>query len=245
MMLCRYFQDAPAELAQRRELLQRIDSKYVMRASRIGDLLGELAGRYAVLPIPGGHVATYRSLYFDTHDLRCFHDHRRGRRIRHKVRVRHYPDRALTFLEVKSKRSRTLTDKHRVELPYGELKPRAEDQAFLRARLAFADELSPQVWVEYRRIGLVALASDERVTIDLDVEVVAMNSARTPLDDLAIVEVKQSASAGDSQVLAALARMRIRPRSLSKYTVAIALTRPHVPCNRFLPQLRALTRRFQ
>jgi hypothetical protein len=243
-MLCRYFQDAPSELAQRLELLQRIDSKFVIRASRIDDLLGELAGQYAVLPVPGGHVATYRSLYFDTPELRCFHDHRRGRRIRHKVRVRHYPDRALTFLEVKSKRSRTVTDKHRVELPYGALCPRTQDLAFLRERMAFADELSPQVWVEYRRIGLVGLASAERVTIDLDVEVVAMNGARTPLGDVAIIEVKQPSSGGDSQVHGALARMGVRPRSLSKYTFAIALTRPHVPCNRFLPQLRALTRRF-
>jgi hypothetical protein len=30
---------------------------------------------------------------------------RRGRRVRHKVRIRHYPDRRLTMFEVKTRRS--------------------------------------------------------------------------------------------------------------------------------------------
>jgi hypothetical protein len=242
-MLAVRFQEARPDLAQRRELLRRIDSKFLIHASRVDELLAEVADQYAVLPVPNGHVATYRSLYFDTPELRCFHDHRRGRRIRHKVRVRHYPDRALTFLEIKTKHH-TMTDKQRVELPYGALHPRGEDATFLRTWLPFADELFPQVWVDYRRIGLVGVACNERVTIDLGIEVITIDGTRTPLGNLAILEVKQPVAAGSTPILDALARMRARPRSFSKYTTAIALTRPHVPCNRFLPQLRALTRRM-
>src|SRR5262245_34239806 len=95
------FPEAPLELLADRELLRRIDSKYVLPASGLPELAAGLGDGYAVLRVPTGSVAAYRSLYFDTPDLRSFHDHRRGRRIRHKIRVRHYPDREVSFLEIK------------------------------------------------------------------------------------------------------------------------------------------------
>lgn len=41
-----------------------------------------LAEHYAVIRVPSGCAASYQSTYFDTPDLRCYHDHRRGRRLR-------------------------------------------------------------------------------------------------------------------------------------------------------------------
>src|SRR5687767_5175086 len=109
---------ATSELLAGRELLRRTDSKYTVQVSAIPALIEAVSRDYAVLSLPCGVIATYETLYLDSTDLRCFHDHRRGRRIRHKVRYRHYPDRQLSFLEVKSKRNEILTDKYRLAVPY-------------------------------------------------------------------------------------------------------------------------------
>jgi hypothetical protein len=228
------FSGASPELLASRELLQRVDTKFALPLGGLDQLLEELAGHYAVLRVPTGSLASYRSLYFDTPDLQCFHDHRRGRRIRHKVRIRHYPDRTLTFLEIKTKRNEQVTDKKRRPLPYGTEELGGEDLGFLRSRLGgMADVLEPQVWIAFRRLTLIGLATQERVTIDLDLDVAALGA-------LAIVEVKQSPFCVRTPVMRALYDAGHREGSVSKYVAALATGRPELRQNRLLPGLRSL-----
>ena len=185
----------------------------------------------------------YSTLYYDTEDLRSFHDHRRGRRLRHKIRIRHYPDRAISYLEIKSKRSDLVTHKHRIRIPYRSEELGDEQVAFLRGHLGtLADDLRPELRVNYRRVGLLGLRTDERVTIDLELDFIDLDGNVSQMGDVAIVEVKQSAASRCSPITRRLAAAGLREQSLSKYTTAIALTRTGVRRNRLLPDLKAVER---
>lgn len=237
------FPVATEELIAERQLLRRIDSKYVVPARALFDLLGGLDGAYAALRGARGVLARYSSLYLDTLDLRCFHDHRRGKRIRHKVRIRHYDDRALSFFEIKTKRNDTVTDKHRLAVPYRieELLPTS--LAFVREHGgALADALAPVARIDYRRISLVSLADNERVTIDVDLEVANPEGPAEPLIPVAVIEVKQAKLSQTSPMLRRLASAGYRERSFSKYIAAITRLRPHERKNRLLPTLRGVER---
>lgn len=237
------FSAPTAELLAGRELLRRIDAKYVVKRDALVDLVAGLDADYAAFKVATGTVADYHSLYFDTPDLTCFHDHRRGRRLRHKIRIRHYPDREISYLEVKSKRSDLVTHKHRIKIPYRSEELGDEQVAFLRGHLGgLADSLRPELRVNYRRIGLLSLRADERVTIDLELDFVDLDGQVHQMGDVAIVEVKQSSASRSSPITRRLSAAGVREQSLSKYTTAIALTRGGVRRNRLLPDLKAVER---
>lgn len=238
--LAAYPRASPALLAER-ELLRRIDLKYVLDRDRLGALLDALAGDYAVLSVGAGTVAVYQNLYFDTPELRCFHDHRRGRRIRHKVRIRHYPDRELSFLEVKTKRGEALTDKRRHALAFARERLELDDVAFVRAHAGeLADELAPVLRVDYRRVALFNPRFEERLTIDFALQA-ARGDARVELGALAVVEIKRAPGGlPRTPAMRALAGLGIREHAVSKYCVAMALIDPTVRHNRLRPALRVL-----
>ncbi len=233
----------PALLAQR-QLLSRVDSKYVACDHQIAGLLAALRDDYAVLRVASGPIATYQSLYFDSASLQCFHDHRRGRRIRHKVRIRHYPDRQVSYLEVKTKRNATVTDKQRRKIAYGTTQLGDADLAFLRLHVAtLADQLAPALWMGFARISLIGRTTVERVTIDLGLIAGQDGDDAQPLPGiaaLAVIEVKQPRFCVRTPAMRALAGAGLRAASMSKYVVAQALTRPGLRRNRLLPGLRTL-----
>jgi hypothetical protein len=236
------FAMASPELLRRRSLLRRTCSKFLLRADDLPDLLWWLRRDYAVLRAAGRNLASYRTLYFDTPELQCFHDHRRGRRPRHKVRIRHYPDRRLTFFELKTKQSDLITHKRRLDLPYGDsaLSERAHD--LLRQHAGALDAaLDPQVWTNFRRLTLIGLERNERVTIDTDLQIGPAGRVER-LGHVAVMEVKQAPFCGRTPVMIVLRAAGLQPISTSKYCTALALTRPGLRLNRLLPGLRAIER---
>lgn len=240
--LARGFDTAGLELLAERSLLCRLDTKFLLSVRDLAPVLDRLVGRYAVLPAGSASLARYQTLYFDTPDLRSFHDHRRGRLPRHKVRVRHYPDRSLSFLEVKTKQTSRRTQKQRLELSPGESSLGPREREFVRRHCDLpASDLWPEVWVYFLRLTLLGLDTEERVTIDLDLTASTAQGVES-LDGVAILEVKQAAFSVRTPVMRALSAARIRPTSSSKYCTAIALTRPGLRINRLLPGLRAIER---
>jgi len=235
----RGFAAATDGLLATRELLQRIDAKYVLDAAQLPELVGGLAADYAVVPVAGGTVATYRNVYFDTPSLRCFHDHRRGRRIRSKVRIRHYPERALSFVEVKTKRGTSVTHKHRLPIEFARDELGADARTLVRSATGYDEELVSAVRIDYRRISLVNRHAPERLTIDLELAV-EHGGVRHELGPLAIVELKRSLDRPRTPAVRALAQAGVRERSLSKYCTAIVLLYPEVRHNRLRPDLRVL-----
>jgi hypothetical protein len=234
------FSLASPELLLQRKLLRRADSKFVLRVDGLADILKHLRRDYALVRAGTQRIATYRTLYFDTADLQCFHAHRRGRRPRHKVRIRHYPDRHVSYFEIKTKKSDLITQKVRIDVPHGDdtLPDRAVD--LVRAHGSFVTgSLEPQLWTNFRRLTLIGLETDERMTIDLELRV-GRADALEELEGVAIAEVKQAAFGTHTPVMRVLRDAGLRPTSASKYCTAIALTRQGLALNRLLPALRVI-----
>ena len=95
-------------------LLDRRDTKYVVRAADALAAMAEVASAYRVLEIDGRRAHHYRTVYFDTPDLALFRAHHRDEPGRYKVRCRQYIDSALTVLEVKQRDKRGRTAKRRL-----------------------------------------------------------------------------------------------------------------------------------
>lgn len=246
---------ATTALLERRILLSRCDSKFVTSVDRVAEVVAAAAGDYAALPGATTPAADYRTLYYDTPGGRCYHDHRRGRRPRHKVRARHYRDRDLAFFEIKTRRSRRTT-KLRSPTDVGQWRLDDSARAAVVERCDLpAEQLVPSAATAFRRATLLGLHTDERITVDLDVELCSWEPGtrswswpardegrRELLSGVAIVEVKQGRRDRETPFMRALRARGLRPTSMSKYCTAIALVRGDVPVNRLLPTLRALER---
>ncbi len=233
------FGPASAALVAQRKLQRRTDSKFVLPQSDLVDVMSALPDHYDILLANGRPMAKYETLYFDTENLRCFHDHRRGFRPRHKVRIRHYKDRGVTFLEVKTKRGEFLTNKHRMPHEHNtELND--DDLAFISASCDVpANALREQLWTNFYRITLVGRDTAERITIDTGLELVSGDQVEK-LEGIVIMEVKQSPFSVRTPAMLALRKAGHRPVSASKYCTASMLLRDNLRCNRLLPGMRLI-----
>lgn len=235
------FETASKSSLEALALQRRFDRKFLLRAHDAPELLTRVRDEYRVVLAGGERFALYDTTYFDTPDLRCFHDHRRKRRPRVKIRVRHYADRGLTMLEVKQKTASGATHKERWERPYGLDALGEEEFALLRpvcpATLP-VEQLGPQARTVFYRLMLLGKRTAERVTLDFSVSFERAHTRRV-LDGGVVVEVKDSGRAQDSPLVTALRSLRASGRTVSKYCAAVALIdRGRV--NEFLPGLRAL-----
>lgn len=233
------FEPATAELLASRQLLRRADTKFVTSPAAIAEIVANVGDAYAVVPVGDDHIATYANIYFDTADLRCFHDHRRGRRLRQKIRIRSYPDRGLAYLELKSRRNELHTDKSRIAVPYGTGVIDPANAELLAEQCEFARALHPVVEIEYRRIMLAGIDTNERVTVDLGVTI--DHDDDLAISGVAIVEVKQPSRCNATPIMRAIRDAGNAPCSLSKYVAAIA-ARGDVRANRLRPVLRRVER---
>jgi hypothetical protein len=236
------FHEAPPLLLQARALLERrVERKYLMPHALCDRLLAGLRPNFAVVRSAGRSVASYDTLYFDTPDRQMYHDHRRGRRPRCKVRIRHHLDRALTFLEIKTKTQGDHGFKVRTPLPFGQRELDADARGFIDAHCAIpAVRLVPSLSIAFRRITLIGVAVDERVTIDSELEFCdGCRTERVP--GVMIAEIKQVRYSNDNGAAQAFRMQNVRERALSKYCLATARLSP-VPANAFRPAFRALER---
>lgn len=239
------FVPAGPDLLAKRELLRRVDTKFVIPQSALPKILPELAPHYALLGKGDAPGSQYRTLYFDTDDFRCFHDHRRGRRLRDKIRIRHYDDRRLTYLEVKARRSATHTDKSRLKITYGQNTFDDAALVFLRKHsIVPPEQLRPVLWIDYRRVMLFGIHRDERCSFDVNLIVANADRSHTSsaLSRLTFVEVKQPSFDLAAPIMRVLLDAHYRPRSASKYVLSVISEHPTIRANRFLPDVRSLQR---
>ena len=94
--------------------------------------------------------------------------------------------------------------------------------------------------VNYSRITLFNNDFNEKITIDTDL-VFSNNSSNFKLDNLVIVEVKQTARA-KTPILAILKEDDIKPISLSKYCLGVNYLYPEVKKNNFKNKLVTLNK---
>jgi hypothetical protein len=191
-------------------------------------LLAGLAGDHDALEIDGRRAFGYRSVYFDTESLRCFHDHIEGRRPRFKARTRCYLDEGACQFEVKLTTRDGETDKHSAQHPpeHGDRLTgdgrELVDRVLGDAGLDPAGDLAPLTVTRFDRITLAAREGGARMTCDLGLRLERLDGAAVALDpELVLIETKSQD--GRSRADEALARLGAEPRSMSKYRMAVDL----------------------
>lgn len=217
------------EQLDRAQLHDRVESKVILRTDELSVAIDALAGEYVVLEHLGDRVQGYSNAYFDSPELRNYHEHHNqlGRRL--KLRYRTYENSDLTFFEVKRNvNGRTVKERRRSLRPEGVL--HLDDAAFFAERTGWdPNDVLPSLKVDYRRILLVKRDFSERVTIDFDVRFRSDQGATTPRG-LAICEFKQPRLDRRSPAMAAMNR---RPQKFSKYCMGLASCDPSLRRNRF------------
>ncbi len=215
-------------------LQTRLEKKYLLTPEEFVALADELEG-FRVLQIDGQRLFGYESAYFDSPDLELFRAHRQGRRLRYKVRTRTYLDSGESLFEVKLKGGRGQTVKLR--LPYkfedrsritGEAQDFLED-ALLDNYHVRPPKLVPSLTTRYSRATFVDLTDGARLTCDIDLACTAQDDTKQG-PDLILVESKSTGSGRADDILAG---MGVRPVSVSKYCIGIALTNPEMPANKW------------
>jgi hypothetical protein len=223
-----------AELDAAAALAHRVDTKYLVPATVLAEVLIQLQPTHACLTIDGRQSFQYTTSYVDSPELTCYHDHRRGVRKRWKARTRLYEDSGQSRWEVKLKDGRGMTVKHALTLPAGvdgHLTPQMRsflDEVLRRHyQLRAPAELATTLRVGYRRTTLTQLGQENRMTVDADLQMTSSGGHALLHPDLVLVETKSLSgrSAADRVLRAAGAR----PSSVSKYCAGIALLDASLP----------------
>ena len=177
-------------------LMDRFDDKYLIPYAWLPDVIDALPN-FRVLRINDGCMTRYNNLYFDTQDDRCFADHVRGKNKRFKVRIRHYTNTDVAFLEVKLRDVYGKTTKHRVSRngqDAWDAPLTKEETRFLESHLGqIAEALVPVLQSRFDRFTLADVDSGERVTMDHGLEFVLPQKDlwTSPIPNLVVVERKQ------------------------------------------------------
>ena len=203
-------------------LMNRTDTKYLMSVSQLESVLEEVANHYRILDIKGVRSNHYQSQYYDTPDFYFYRRHHSGKQNRLKIRKRMYVESNLTFLEVKFKSNKGRTEKDRTKLEALSPELSLENEHYIHETSHFEEHLEPKLMNLFERITLVDQALPERITIDLNLSFV-VNDKTVDIPDLVIIEAKQERQNRHSVFLQALKRRLIRPESMSKYCLGIAL----------------------
>lgn len=218
------------------KLMDRTDTKFIFNASDLNKVLSQVTENYKVLEVEGKRQSTYKTLYYDTENLKLYLNHHNGHLNRYKIRHRTYVDSGAGFLEVKFKNNKGRTIKERIKKKITPLEWEKETGDFLLEKTPYdPGMLKPTLWVNYKRITLVSRQNTERVTIDVDLEFENRNQKQS-LANLVIAEVKLDKKS-PSVFLSKMKEMHIREGSISKYCMGIAITNPGVKKNNFKEKL--------
>ena len=243
-MMSQFVSISLEELVAQASLLTRVDRKYIVPRADLAELAADLDPDTRVLEINGVRGFGYESVYFDTPERTSYWMAARPRRRRFKVRTRTYLDSSESYLEVKTRGSRSTTVKERIEYrPSDRRVLTAEGLEYAESTLAATGidgvdvrRLEPVLTTRYTRTTLFIPFSQSRATIDVDLEWVTDDDHRLVLPDMAIVETKSGSRA--SAVDRILWAHGHRPATISKYATGMAALHGELPSNKWAPVLR-------
>ncbi len=223
-------------------LMSRKDSKYVFSLDILPVLLEAVKKDYRVLEIEGECCQLYRTTYYDTEKLDMYHLHHRGRASRHKVRFRNYATSGQTYLEVKHKNSKRITNKKRMETGGSDMKINGSEAGFLLEHIPYGPkELQPALDNSFRRITLVSPGQNERITLDYGLDFSnRRKDGEEQLPGVAIAEIKYIGHLTVSPFHLALRKAKVYPKRISKYCVGMALLNSDLKQNLFKSKLRSI-----
>ena len=219
------------------KLQNRTDTKFVFNANLLPAILTEISAFYSILEIDGKRTNSYKTLYYDTKDLRSYIQHHNGKANRIKVRFRKYIESDLNFLEVKFKNNKGRTIKARTKKNKIETNTSADSKQFIldHSHSFFkGDELTPVLWNNFTRLTLAHKTLNERLTIDLNLGFESFNKDYSKnIDHIIIAEVKQEKASVNSDFIRVIRKRHIRKSSMSKYCVGTALLNKDLKQNNF------------
>lgn len=217
-------------------LMDRVDTKFVFNIRTLPAILEQLIPHYSVLDIDNNRMLGYGSHYFDTDDLLFFRQHHNGWGRRFKVRYRHYIESDARFFEIKCKNNKNRTVKKRISATSFDECINCNETEFLHKTTGLTDmDLVPKLDVYYSRISLINKELDERMTIDVNLNLRNCVSSLS-IPDLVIAEMKQT-SARRSEFLNIMRKNHVRTISISKYCIGISSLIMDVKQNNFKPNL--------
>lgn len=222
-------------------LMKRTDTKYIINIRFLSAILEDVKDTYQVLEISNKRIMQYSSLYFDTPEYDFYFDHHRGRNNRVKIRQRQYVDSDLTFLEIKQKNGKGETNKSRIQIPDFETDLSTSSKEFIKEVTNENFELMPSLWNGFKRITLVNLKDNERVTIDLKLNY-SIDELAKDYSQLVVIEVKQSRFDRKSTIVKTLKKYGYNPYSISKYCIGIASVYDSMKQNRFKEKLTKINK---
>jgi len=223
------------------QLLDRIDTKYILNQQQLAELLGKISDTYSILTIGNQILHAYETVYYDTaaHDLYLMHHN--GHRNRYKVRFRKYLDSGIAFFEVKQKTNTRRTIKSRVRVAGISDVLTVNQKQFVHECIHDdTPDYLPALQVRFNRITLVNLQVGERLTIDTNLRY-AIGSQEKEIDRIAIVEVKQQKHS-ESPFRKLMRDNRLHEFYLSKYCLGITCLNENLKKNRFKRKLMALNK---
>lgn len=210
--------------------LERIDTKYLLNLDQLDTILAALQDKFYVLTIKDVNIFTYDSIYMDTKDYLFYKLHEQGEANRIKVRTRHYVDSGdLAYFEFKQKEGKMI---RKFRYPCGVEGHGVMNKDAKRFYSSICqsmdisygkEEIMPSIETKCKRICLCSKTNDERLTIDLDIELRDMRDpAALPvkLSNIAIMESKASGTSGYSHKL--MKKLKIKEASgCSKYCLGV------------------------
>lgn len=218
-------------------LMNRVDSKFMLPLSFLPELLTHIQGQYRVLDIQGKRLFSYYNQYFDTPELDLYKAHHNGKLNRYKIRQRRYVDTATEYLEVKLKNNQSRTVKTRIKLAQTN-NQQANSTAFIKEQMknSFA-HLNVTQQSGYNRIALANEEKAERLTLDFNLWYnTPKGDNKITLPGFFIAELKQSKKTKRSPFYKLMSKHHIFPASFSKYCIGCALLYPErLKVNRFKP----------
>ena len=223
-------------------LMSRFDAKYVFHSSKLKSFLSALKNDYKVLAVNNTRMSQYENIYFDTPDLKSYHDHHNARANRYKIRIRRYSSSGDCFLEVKRKDNRGFTVKERLHVDALHCELNEEQNTFLdRASGNSRLSLMPSLSNRFFRITLVNETNRERLTLDSEIGF-KHEFREKNWEGIAIAEVKQERHYYDSAFKKLMQQERIFPVNISKYCMGMSLTHSGLKYNRFKSKLITLNK---
>lgn len=225
------FQSISLDEMKEVELMNRIDTKFVIGRTAFNQILPELAEGYKSLEIGGTRMGAYSTQYFDTPEYRFYLDHHNGRGLRHKVRIRNYVESNLYFLEIK-KKFKGRTDKKRIVVKDFEKELTTGSKEYVEAVIGREMGLESKLYNSFDRITLVNKAEKERLTIDMNLAYEAKEEKRG-YDHIVIAELKQENINRQSLFYRMMKKNIIRPNGFSKYCVGAITLNPTLKYNNF------------
>ena len=221
------------------KLMNRTDTKFFFHADLLVEILEKAKEHYRVLEICERRQFHYLTTYFDTPDMRLYHEHLNGKLNRYKVRQRRYDVTGTEFFEVKFKTNKGRTLKSRIENNNSECL-NEKTNAFLLKKTPYSNEiLEKALKNEFFRITLVNKRLTERATLDFDINFSDFsNQYHCPM--LGIAEIKQDNQSGVSALLQIIKDLGIRPEGISKYCLGVAALYPNVKTNRLKPKINKI-----